>query len=289
MPADSIHVLLVEDDPGDARLVRELLRGIPDAQIYQVDRLAAGIEYLAVFKVDVVVLDLGLPDSIGLPTLRTFLEAGHGVPVVVLTGLDDDATGKEALRAGAQDYLVKGRLAEAEFTRAVRYAFERNSALTRLRESEERYRLLAENATDVIWVLDADSQTFKFVSPSVERMLGFTDKELVGRSLARTVTPTSLSFIESVTRGRIEGLLRGQRDVFTDEIEVFHKDGHVVPTEVNLQFLVNRTTGLVEGTGVMRDMTARKRARDRNQLARDVLELLNSQRQGSNSIATLCA
>ena len=125
MKTKTIHVLLVEDNPGDARFVRELIREAPDLSIHHVDRLADGIAHLAAHKVDVVLLDLGLPDSQGLDTLRAILESGCTAPVVVLTGQDDEALGQSAVREGAQDYLVKNRVADRALNQAIRYAIER--------------------------------------------------------------------------------------------------------------------------------------------------------------------
>ena len=127
-----------------------------------------------------------------------------------------------------------------------------------LHESMEKYRLITDNATDVIWVLDVESQTFTYMSPSVERLLGFLEKEMINRSVAQTATPASLEYIRQATPIRIEKMLQGDTSIYTDEIEVIHKDGHVVPTEINMHFITNRFTGRLEGTGVMRDITKRK-------------------------------
>ncbi len=135
-------------------------------------------------------------------------------------------------------------------------------ANARLFQSEKKYRLIAENAADVIWMLDPENQTFTYVSPSVERMLGFTDKEAINRDLAQMVTPSSLEYIQRTTPIRIERMLQGDTSFFTDEIEIIHKDGHVVPTEINMRFVKNQLTGLVEATGVMRDITERRQAEE---------------------------
>lgn len=127
-----------------------------------------------------------------------------------------------------------------------------------LRESEARYRLITDNVTDVIWVLDPESQTFKYVSPSIKNVLGLTDKECLNRSLAQFVTPTSLEFIQQTTPIRIERMLQGDNRYYTDEIETLHKDGHIVHTEIHMHFVKNQLTGLIESTGVMRDITQRK-------------------------------
>jgi signal transduction histidine kinase len=125
-----MRVLLVEDNPGDARLLREMLPR--DVVLVHVDRLDAAIP-LAV-DADLVLLDLTLPDSTGLATFRSFHAAAPDVPILVLTGLADEAIAVEAARAGAQDWLVKGRVDEDGIVRAIRYAVERTRLTERLRE-----------------------------------------------------------------------------------------------------------------------------------------------------------
>jgi DNA-binding NarL/FixJ family response regulator len=118
-----IKVLLVEDNPGDSRLIREMLaeaRGVTFDLEYA-DRLQVGLEYLGERKIEAVLLDLGLPDSQGLETLsKTYAQAPE-VPIVVLTGLNDELLGVEAVNRGAQDYLVKGQVDPNLLVRAIRF------------------------------------------------------------------------------------------------------------------------------------------------------------------------
>lgn len=133
-----LQLLVVEDNPGDARLVQEMLRGSPALATHTADRLTAALDYLGEQRADVVILDLGLPDSQGLETLRAVRSAAPSVPIVVLTGQDDDETGQNAMREGAQDYVVKGRY-QGDLSRAIRYAIERNDHLVK---SEHLNRVL---------------------------------------------------------------------------------------------------------------------------------------------------
>jgi diguanylate cyclase (GGDEF)-like protein len=132
------RVLLVEDNPGDARLVREVLNdGAPGEFTVEVAvSLQQAIESLApvVDGVDVVLLDLSLPDSQGLETYRALHARGPAVPILVLSGLDDDGVALKAVNEGAQDFLRKGRFDSELLPRAIRYAIERNAMLMQVRQ-----------------------------------------------------------------------------------------------------------------------------------------------------------
>jgi diguanylate cyclase (GGDEF)-like protein/putative nucleotidyltransferase with HDIG domain len=144
MTDEVIHVLLVEDNPGDARLIEELLRerGNGSFHLERVDRLDAGLERLSEGDVGLVLLDLSLPDAQGLDTLASVLADAPAVPVIVLTGLDDEAVALDAVRQGAQDYLVKGKFDGGLLVRAARYAIERKQIEDELRSSKQRYQAI---------------------------------------------------------------------------------------------------------------------------------------------------
>jgi len=117
-----IETLLVEDSPADARLIRELLReGGDEIVLTHADRLGAAVESLTAGKPDAVILDLSLPDSKGLETFRGVQDKLGGVPIVVLTGLDDSEVAVQAIAEGAADYLLKHELSGALLARALRY------------------------------------------------------------------------------------------------------------------------------------------------------------------------
>jgi signal transduction histidine kinase len=138
-----IRALLVEDNPGDARLIREMLRtagaGHATVELEYADRLASGLEHLANAGADVVLLDLSLPDSSGFDTFLQVHAAAPSIPIVVLSGLDDEGLAVRAVQEGAQDYLVKGQVDGGTILRAVRYAIERQR-LEAARQDLERQR-----------------------------------------------------------------------------------------------------------------------------------------------------
>src|ERR1700731_4840408 len=123
-----LQVLLVEDNAGDVRLLREMFsKERRDAfQLTHLLRMSEAETHLAKGGVDIVLLDLGLPDGHGLDTVRRAHAAAPGVPVIVLTGLDDEALAADAMNAGAQDYLIKGQIENRALPRALRHAIERH-------------------------------------------------------------------------------------------------------------------------------------------------------------------
>lgn len=125
-----IRALLIEDNPGDARLIREMLAEVKGQafDLKRAERLSAGLECLAEGGIDVVLLDLSLPDSHGLETFARVHAEAPEVPIIVLTGLADTELAVKAVREGAQDYLVKGELNGALLVRSVRYGIERHRA-----------------------------------------------------------------------------------------------------------------------------------------------------------------
>ena len=126
-----INILLIEDNPGDTRLIRELFaeaRGIAPCLLCA-DRLSTGIQQIRDGGVDVVLLDLSLPDSQGFDTFSKLRAHSKGLPVILITGMEDEDLGMRAVREGAQDYMVKGAVTALSLARAVRFAVERQKTL----------------------------------------------------------------------------------------------------------------------------------------------------------------
>jgi CheY-like chemotaxis protein len=132
-----LRLLVVEDNPADADFIHELLpQGRPlNFQIESVPRLSKALTRLERKDIDLVLLDLGLPDSQGLQTFHTLRKAAPDIPVIVLTGNNDQELAVAAVRDGAQDYLVKGRIDGDLLVRAARYALERERLIAELREA----------------------------------------------------------------------------------------------------------------------------------------------------------
>ena len=145
----SVHILLVEDDPDDVWVMRNLLGDRWDGpfKLTHVELLSAGLERLREFPFDIILLDLSLPDSQGLETFFTMHAHAADVPIVVLSGYNDESTAVKAVQAGAQDYLVKGQVDDNLLVRSIRYAIERtrrHKAEAALRDASEEFRAAKE-------------------------------------------------------------------------------------------------------------------------------------------------
>jgi two-component system sensor histidine kinase UhpB len=181
-----LHILVVEDNPGDLFLLQEFLRSsdLEIGQIRPAGHLAEARQILNQERVDLVFLDLSLPDSFGLESYIGLQAYAQRVPIILLTGLTDTNIAPQALVMGAQDYLIKGEFDEKLLTRAVRYSLERVRNLQFLRESEERYRELFNNNPMPMWVFDAITHRFLEANGAAIHHYGYTQEEFLGKTLA---------------------------------------------------------------------------------------------------------
>lgn len=144
-----IHLLLVEDNPGDARLVSEMLRDQLYIKLEMADCLAACMARLEQGGIDIVLLDLGLSDSQGLDTLISVAHTHPELPVVTLTGLDDDALAFRTVQAGGQDYMTKNTVTPEMLRRTIRYAIERKAAEAALQAKNEEIKTISHQLLQV--------------------------------------------------------------------------------------------------------------------------------------------
>jgi signal transduction histidine kinase/CheY-like chemotaxis protein len=167
------RVLLVEDNPGDARLIQEMLKetGGDGFEIDWVSELGEGLERLGAGRVDLVLLDLGLPDSRGIETFFKAYAHSPQVPFVLMTGLDDETLALTAVRQGAQDYLVKGATDASMLLRAIRYATERKSA-ERAIEAERKKLYTVLNSLPAFVYLGGADYKIRFANRRFREIFG---------------------------------------------------------------------------------------------------------------------
>jgi len=176
-------VLLIEDNPNDAELIQDFLaQSDVGFKVEWMSGLSVGLERLSQRDIDVVLLDLSLPDSVGLETFGQVARKARGVPILVLTGFDDERLAIQALHKGAQDYLVKDKIDQHMLTHALRYAIERKRIEAALRTSEARYRAIIEDQTELICRFLPDG-TLTFVNHAYCRFFNETSEELIGQPI----------------------------------------------------------------------------------------------------------
>ena len=250
-------VLLVEDSAVDAALVKGLLRhgGSEQFAVREVTTLAEALRCLNQTEIDVVVLDLTLPDSTGLETLRRMMAASTRVPIVVLTGADE-AIGIEAMREGAQDYIPKGQLQGSLLTRSVRYAMERHRASQALRESQESLSRVISSAADAIITKDLDGIITSW-NPAAERLFGYSAEEVLGKSLLKLFPPDRVNEEREI----LERIEKGEKVEHFEAVRI-RKDGRRVQVALTISPIRNREGRITGASKIARDISAQKEAEE---------------------------
>lgn len=246
MEDEIIKVLLIEDNPDDAELLKRKLAKSSNGHftITPVTRLQDGLEYLDGNETDLILSDLGLPDSHGLDTVTSILSQTQHIPLVVLSGFDDEATAIKAVQLGAQDYLVKGKMEGSQLERTLFYAIERS----RMNEELEQYtrevvkvkanllKILEKNA-DAIIVVNKNRQTL-FTNPAAESLF-----ELSGKALLKKT---------------FDFPLKGGS---TSEIDIKHQDGKTITADMRMVDI--DWEGEPAYLASLRDITERKQAQEK--------------------------
>jgi len=188
-PSDAnLNLLLFEDNRGDAELVIEFLeQSAKDYRVTVAQSLKEGVTLAEKTDFDLLILDLMLPDSRGIETLEKLLASVDSIPVVVLTGSDDEKLSAQALQAGAQDYLFKDKLDPHVLERTIRHSIERAGMLSQMkaddasiRQSEALLRQIFEVNTEAMLILSAREHQIKYLNPASARLLDATPEELLG-------------------------------------------------------------------------------------------------------------
>lgn len=272
MSEDPTNILVVEDEKVFAEVVREIVtaEGRGGYSVTVAGDLAATTAHLANNRVDLVLLDLTLPDRTGLDTYLALRQVAPLVPVIVLSGLTDEGTAVQALRAGAQDYLLKNEFDGRLLARAIRYALERSRVEFRLRESEEFFRLISENVTDLISVVDGSGKRI-YNSPSYQAVLGPRD-DLTGTNSFTEIHPEDRDTIQSVFR-EVVATGQGRRA----EYRFVRSDGAVRQVESQSNVIRDQRGVPQKVVVVSRDVTERLEAE--NELRRALTEVKRSHAQ----------
>jgi PAS domain S-box-containing protein len=257
MTSPQIHALLIEDDPDDILLLKETLTevGLGKIRLDFADRLSRGLIQLSGQSYDVILLDLNLPDSRGLDTLTTTIKRFPKLPVVVLSGLADDAITTEAVRRGAQDYLVKGEINGPLMMRVIRYAIERKQVEAALRASEARYRTLVETSPNGITLADLEGKLL-LCNQQAARLYGYASPEaMLGINVFKLVAPGDRRLAVLNTQRTLN-----ENRVTNAEYSLLRRDDSQFPGEISTAILRDNAgvpTGFIS---ITHDITERKKA-----------------------------
>ncbi len=267
--APPIRVLLVEDNPGDARLIHELLLEAQGRfELETVPRLAQAMERLDSGRFQLVLLDLSLPDSSGVGSFRSVLLRFPHVPLIVLSGLDDEQLAVQTVHEGAQDYLVKGHVDHHTLVRAIRYALKRAEADRALAEERNLLRGVIGNLPDAVFVTDLSGHFLLDNLPHVRLLGKSSTDQVIGR--------TAFDFYPEAAAARIR---EEEREVIRTGLPILNREEvqpealansaasaagreevrWVSTTKVPLRDSEGEIIGVI---GIGRDITERKRAEE---------------------------
>ena len=257
---ETVSILLIEDNPGDARRVEEILKDVPgfSYKFKWADRLSHGLSGLEAEDIDIVLLDLNLTDSSGYETFQRFQNRFPEVPVILLTGLDDEELGLRAVRDGAQDYLAKGNLDGNMLARTIRYAMERRLSDIALHKSEQLFKKTFSCLTDAIFIIDSRTMEITNCNPAVSTILGFSKEEMIGRNALFLLDPE---------------LELDKTKVNLPDLHIYHpgeiyermlkrKNGDSFYSEFSFEPLEDRPSQVLNWVVLLRDISTRKQAEE---------------------------
>jgi PAS domain S-box-containing protein len=266
------RVLLIEDNPGDARLMREYLSDPAGAlfDLEHVDTLAQGLERLAQGGIDLVLLDLSLPDSPMPDTFKRAHTAAPEVPIIVMSGLDDERFAMQTVHEGAQDYLVKAQVEPRLLVHAMRYAIERKRAEEALAQERDLFHTLLDNLPDRIFFKDARSSFTRINKALTDHFNIGHPREAVGKADH-----------DFFTAEHADAALQDEKRIMATGEPILGKieretlpDGSVTWALTSKLPLKNRQGKIIGNFGISRDITEIKRIEERLDTERNLLRSL---------------
>jgi diguanylate cyclase (GGDEF)-like protein/PAS domain S-box-containing protein len=250
-------MLLIEDNPGDARLIREMFKEEHTGKIElkHVETMADAEKYLATVSVGLVLLDLGLPDAQGLDAVRRARKAAPGIPLVVLSGLDDESMAIQAMQEGAQDYLIKGQIEPRELVRALRYAVERKIIEETLFEEKERAQVTLDCIGDAVISTDI-SGNITFLNLVAEQMTGWPLKEVSGRPMADAFRIVNAHTRKVVANPMMKATEQNRSGKLPVNSVLIRRDGTEIYIEDSVAPIHDRDGRVIGSVLVFRDVSA---------------------------------
>jgi diguanylate cyclase (GGDEF)-like protein/PAS domain S-box-containing protein len=249
-------LLLVEDNPGDARLFLEMFneQGSHNTELTHVGCMIDAEKHLAASTVDIILLDLGLPDARGLEAVRRARAAGPGIPLVVLTGSDDESLASEALQEGAQDYLVKGQIETRGLMRSLHYAVARKVMEEALFAEKERAQVTLNCIGDAVICTDA-SGNITFLNVVAEKMTDWSSEAALRRPVSEVLQILSGTGRETVPNPMEMAMLQDRIAHLPSNCILIRRDGSEIPIEDSVAPIHDREGAATGAVIVLRDVS----------------------------------
>ncbi|MBD3223353.1 MAG: PAS domain S-box protein, partial [Caldithrix sp.] len=277
-----LKILLVEDNPGDVRLLKELCKDAKnlDVRFEEASLLAEALDLISQSKYDLIIMDLGLPDSQGLSTLNAMFPHTEDTPIIVLTGLDDETTAFNAVKNGAQDYLTKEDISPQLINKSIRYAIQRNQSKKILKESWRSLDTLLGNLPGMAYRIRYDDhETVEFISAGCMELTGYSVQELQNNSalaledlILKNDRPSIKSLLNKTRRSHQQYQLNYRLKTRQGQIKWMWEQGTWIYAENNSDAIARE--------GFITDITHRKKTeqalRESEHFAHSTLNALSS-------------
>jgi diguanylate cyclase (GGDEF)-like protein/PAS domain S-box-containing protein len=255
-PKPAMTLLLVEDNPGDARLLKEMFReqGAAHIEMTNVVSMVQAEAHLAGNAVDIILLDLGLPDVQGLDAIRRAHAAAARIPLVVLTGLDDEVLAAQSLQVGAQDYLIKGQIDARSLGRSLRYAIERKIMEEALFAEKERALVTLNSIGEAVVCTDMLGN-ITFLNLVAEKMTGWSLPEAAGRPMTEVFRTWDASSTEPKETTVELAILQIRAVHLPPSCILIRRDGLEIPIEDSIAPIHDRQGNAIGAVIVFRDVS----------------------------------
>ena len=288
MIAASIRrVLLVEDDPGFARLLREMFKeqGSTETEVTHVESMTDAETQLAGQTFDIILLDPGLPDAQGIESVQRAHAAAVHVPLVVLTGRDDESLALQALQEGAQDYLIKGQIDTRGLLRFLRYAVERNTMEDALFVEKERAQVTLDSIGEAVACTDLSGR-ITFLNVVAERMTGWSLQDAQGLPMTDVIRILDATTREMVLSPIVLAAQAGRPINLPSNSVLIRRDGYEIPIEESVATIHDRDERAAGAVVVFRDVSAARSSQQQLRAVSDELERSNRELQDFATIAS---
>jgi PAS domain S-box-containing protein len=276
-----ITVLLVEDNPGLGRMISDMLAQAPGSTftVESTVSLADGLARLSTGGIELILLDLSLPDSSGLDTFLSIYNRAPDVPIVVLTALEDETIALTALREGAQDYLIKSEINARVLVRAIRYAVERK----RGEEARSRLAAIVESSHDAIIGLSLEGLIVSW-NAGAQVMFGHAFEDAIGRPSNILLPPGHFNEMPAL----MERLKIGQ---FVKDFESLcvTRDGREVHLAISVSPIKNSVGRIIGASMIARDIDEKKRHEEERERLITELQAALAQVQALHGLLPICA